>query len=327
MAFDVPADLVQLYSAQTTIEINTGSILPNLLDRRWEPELQSAYRTKIPNPTYNTPASAFTRGGDWKTATVGAQTFINFDIDQYLEVGQTIDWLDVVELPINYLDRFRQSQRVQLNKGIEANLIAALEGLVTWTSGTNEFRYGDSTDNLARDTLKPATAAATQELIDSIFDIGVTYAKSGVIGPLAATPLGGVVGGLWCLMVPEIFRYLAAALLDKKYSLDTLTDPILRRQSVFNTGAYQGSLGNVQIFSHPGLTYPTQGSGQSDHVYTYIGVPQAMAFALRPPIVQFITPDQNQTGPDYLLRQIVPFGRVGVNTGLVNRIRYFVKAS
>ena len=121
---------------------------------------------------------------------------------------------------------------------------------------------------------------------------------------------------MWAVMPIKLWRYYTDWLLDEKYQLDELTRSVLTGPSVFDSAMYRGNIHGVEIFTTSALSAPAS-SGSSQKWTFYLGVPQAITFAQRNPLVSFITPEDNQTGPDYLLRQIHTHGRLAVHENLI----------
>ncbi len=308
MAFNIPADLTIAYSELSAIQIRQASIIPPLLDRRWEPLAQTQYTVNIANPSYNTTATAYTRDGNFKALLTSDQAYISLVMSQHGEVGNALHYLDEIETPLNYLNGIRSDQSISMANYIDSNLLTYIAGLSyhanqtirsTTTSAANVWdisndAYGNSVGQL---------------LYRQINEYGDEMLSIGAINGGGESP-----SDFWCLMSVKQFRAVVDYLQGRNFSLDPLTESMLTRSSVFQQGYYRGMLNGVTLVVQPKHDPEGDASSAGDDVNMFFGCRQSIAFAERTPFMQFIRAEENQTTPDHLMRMISTFGRIRVAT-------------
>ena len=153
----------------------------------------------------------------------------------------------------------------------------------------------------------------------------VDMRRQNAIGPAALSPIGGMLGGMWCIIQPELFEIFADELLESGYQLDTLTEGVLTRGSVFKNEAFSGAFRRITIWQTSALPQPADpGTGTAtagnDKWTFYLGVPKAIAFSQVPGPVLLLSPAQNQTGPSWKLNQIVDYAVTILQLPLLRRV-------
>ena len=114
MAVEI-ADLSTYYSAMTTVDVNEMAVWPMLCNRMWEAELQGQNKVVIQDPTYNTSPADRTRGSAYTTTKAESSSDqIELVVNHRSEQRNVLDYEDSEEAPIDWLNRIRASQAIDL---------------------------------------------------------------------------------------------------------------------------------------------------------------------------------------------------------------------
>ena len=318
-------DYRKLWAARTTVELRQQSLMLNLLGGggEWtDPWVAGAQTVYIPRPDWEydatdsegVHASPRARGGDWAAALTGDQSVMAFTRSGGYATTNSVLWEDAIELPWPAVERTRSRQRYIMRKSIDEQIWALLTGGLS-----AQFQaYGSNSANIGR-TSKNASNAGARELIFTILqDYSLKLEEANVDGS------GDNVGGKWAIMPPAIFRILTQYMLAEKYSWDQLTRDLLVNNSVLVRVGYKGRLFDIDIFSWNGVPLPGSTAGantfalRSRNWPVLCGVSAGAAAALRPPLVQYWTPETNQVSdnPEHLLRQAGDFGYLTLEPSL-----------
>ena len=109
------ADLSTYYSAMTTVDVNETAVWPMLCNRMWEAELQGQNKVVIQDPEYNTAPADRTRGSDFTTTKKESSSDqIELVINHRSEQRNVLDYEDSEEAPIDWMNRIRASQAIDL---------------------------------------------------------------------------------------------------------------------------------------------------------------------------------------------------------------------
>ena len=328
MAYDYPTgvgitgDLEQAFSRLSTIDVNVGSIMPMLSDRRYEPEVQTINRTHIAKPTYNKKVVKRARGDDWKSTSTGSQEFITLIVVQEAEIDTELERLDAMELPLNYLERERMAQVAALRLEIEEDCIGLIDTDANYDTSRTYAVGTAGSDFIDKDgTSTGSVINIGKGILDSIRKFNIYLGNKGALGPASGMQIGGMLGSRNLVTGLEEFDALDQYLQSEKLSYDRLTDELLTSNSIFANEDYMGTLKGVNIFATPKITKPSA-NGAANFRNSYMFLPNAWAYAQRPSLVVMIDPVRNQTnGPNYIMRQIANYGYVVLDSQWLTRIQ------
>lgn len=294
----------EVWSSTTYLELRDQLLMLGLTTQEFsDPWVNGAHEVHIPIPTWSTvTAASRDRGGNWGTVTDTAETTGVLTRSGGYASAEQVLWEDGLELPWPAVEQTRSRMTYQIAKEIDKALFA----LVTTHAGT-AVDLGSTTDYIARATPYAASTAAAKKLPFTCIQQFATKAKrAGAIGGA-----GDTVGELWCIMAPEVFAVLGQYVLEAGYSFDRLTESVLTGPSVLTGSAWEGRLFGVDIYSSPLVVIP-----ETDAKWTVLcGGRRGYASAVRPPVVQYFPPEQNQvsTQPAHLLRQAGDYAGIGLD--------------
>ena len=312
MALQV-ADLPRIFSRRTNDILRRSIFMEMFLNRSWESELQTNYAVKIPQQNEDATATSYTRGADWKTLEGYGVSQVEFAVDQHAETGVKIGREDQLESQLNLVARQIDINAYKMAKYIHDNLFVVLRDGVKNDTTHREEKTTDSTKYLT-DESKVNDTTVKADVGARIEKMCLKMVSSEWIGRDAAVSKSPVM-----LLDPVVYTAFLAFLEDK----DTV--PEISKLSAFTQGsvAAPGLLSAMPQMSmnYRGVdivatTMATHfNDSDSDPVYPILGfLPDSYAtYARRAPITQMLTPETNQTGPWYALRQIVDFGRFILN--------------
>ena len=310
MAIEV-ADLGVEYSGMTTVDINQGSLWPNMFNRNWQAALMGVNKVVIQNPTYNTDPADRTREANFiKTPKEGSATQIELTVNVRREQANTFDYEDVEEAPIDWLNRTRMSQAATMAAGnaqsIDTAIFSAFSSLTF--GAAQQFSLGKAgTDFIATAAPHVGSGKGYGLVKDAIRAFSLYMFRNNAIQP--GQLIGGTVGTPFMVMQPELLIGFSDWLVDQGYSWDTLTQSGLVGNSVLGRGAYRGTLHGVELYSSNTMAVPAT---NKNWVF-YGATDQVMTVAQKPTFTQIISPMENQKGPKWLLRTITRWGSVEIN--------------
>ena len=308
MPLSTTTDVIEVYSGRETMVIRAALKASALVSRNYQGDLQAAYTTKIPTRNNTVTATSRTRGADWKTAQDTDITLQDFTLDQYSEVGNKIRSEDMIESPLSILRTTADDQGYaharRINHHIFYQLVNGASGTVTGaetgTKGSTNYSYID--DVGAIKTGGTATAIVDDVMIDNLEVISNFFINADLMltGEMSKTPA--------VFMNAPLFMNLRRRILDQKYA-DNLNFQLLSSGQM--EGAPPGAAARVfgmNIFVDSQLNALTSaGVDNSTNQHCILAAApaaEAAEFAIRPPTVQFLTPQTNQTSPNYVMRSI-----------------------
>ena len=332
-------DLVTSYSRRSTLDFNRMSLLRRLADDR-SSEVSASYQVLISDPQATTTGddttkygmatttvrnAAYDRSDDsWPAGQEVESEFITMPVNRVVKGAADLKYLDMVEAPLNYLERQRAKMAAVMAVDLEDDYYGFLSGLAY---GTRSATLGDAGSDFIAPPDASGKAAKTgwtdfgMDLYDAIMDFNTYLVRNSIKGPAAGVTIGGSAGMPYVAMNPQIFQHFLKWFLDKRLSWDTLTADILQNNSLLARSEYRGSLAGIPIFSTPALTEPTA----STMWRVQCGTTMANSVATRPLITQFLTPEVNQAKYRYTIKQVQFHGRVEVNPELNYEIKIRVK--
>ena len=304
MAYE-SADYRKVWASSTVVELRQQAIWLNLTSQRHTgPWVAGANSVFIPKPdwsasgTEGVQAATRARGADWATARAGDQDVVTFTRSGGYSTSNEVLWEDAVELPWPAVERTRSRQTYEMGKQIDGAIYTAIRGGLGSGSKT---KFGSDTNSIAR-TAPYAAANDTaraypREILDAF---ALKMERADADGP------GDSVGTRYAVMAPEIFTVFALDMLKEGYGWDLLTADLIRNNSVLAAAGFKGRYKGIDVMSWNGVSIPT---GATDWIIN-CGAREGVAADVRPPLVQFMTPEQNQvsTKPANLLRQAGDYG-------------------
>ena len=114
------------------------------------------------------------------------------------------------------------------------------------------------------------------------------------------------------MLPPELTLGYIGWTVKQGYQWDVLTSNALVGNTVLGGEPYTGKIYGTQVYSSNLMQVPAAGSKWE----IYMGTSTAMTVGLKPTYVQVISPQMNQAGPDWALRQIVRGGWTAINAPL-----------
>lgn len=228
--------------------------------------------------------------------------------------------LDQMQSPLPEIENTRRRIAQTISDGIENDLRTFIEGLSTTAGDATNGNAGPVTEVSLGTTgsvlIKPpasnsyedqgSTGTGADNLVLDAIDDFVLWAKSQNLIDGQAI-LGNMPATLYMVMPAYLFKYYVVnKLRDKGYSLDPLTEETLRRNSIFSSAAFMGRMGLE------GLTILTPNvlpNASSSAAWSFWGgYSEAIVGGIGAVMTQLITPEENQTGDGWVIRQIVnPF--------------------
>ena len=299
MAIEV-ADLSTYYSAMTTVDVREVAVWPMLCNRNWEAELQGQDKVVIQDPTYNTEPANRTRGADFTaTKNESSSDQIVLTVNHRNEQRNVLDYEDAEETPIDWLNRIRLSQAIDMATG-GANSI-------------NTTVYNDMTGSTFPAAQKRTLGTAGTDFIDSDNPYVGTGRGYGLVhdaitawdlymqrANLRGTTIGGSVGESCMVMSPELFSGYRGWTIEQGYQWDTLTASVLGAGGVLTGERYVGSIFGIKFITSNRYPVPTGNAMWRIHAFTT----GCFTFAMKSPLVQILSPQINQTGPYWDMKQL-----------------------
>lgn len=306
------ADLVRIYSAVSTAKLRSRLIFTQLCNRDYEAQAQGAYIVKVPTFANTVTASSYTKHADWKGVQATDVNLADLTMDQFLEVGNEVEGLDQIETMVDMVAGVADDQAYALAAGIDKNIAAAMIAGV----GTGNTTDVGTSSNYIPETGVPSATAADSFVYDVIESMGLKVMTAAIGGPAAqGSPT------VWAVMRPYLFRSLRTYLLSKNWG-DSLSTESFRDQRVgLPRPGFVGRVAGIDLYVSNNV--PDGSKSSKDQGQIICGTTRATTFASRPPIIQYLTPQTNQTVPAYYLRQIRNFGRLVTNGAIIQlgRIR------
>ena len=309
MAIEI-ADLSTYYSAMTTVDINEKAVWPMLCNRSWEAELQGQNKVIIQDPSYNTSPATRTRGADFtSTKAESSSDQIEFTITNRSEQRNILDYEDSEEAPIDWLNRIRASQAIDLivdgANSINSTVYAAMTG-ATYTA-SQKATFGTAGTDFIDDSGPYAGTGRGYGLIHDALTAWDLYLQRQNIHD--GSTIGGGVGEFCVVMHPELFSGYRSWLAENGYQWDTLTSSVLGSGGVLSGERFMGSIFGLKFITSNRYAVPTGNALWKFHAFTT----NCFTFAMKSPLVQILSPTTNQTGPYWDMKQISRWGIKEIN--------------
>ena len=324
MAFSTADDMKEAFSAQTTMDIRGNAVFYMLGDTSWESEAQTNRLVHIPNPSYS---ADFDAGNAYDRATgvVGtrrqpAQEFIDFSIDQYHQWNAELGMIDNLELPLDYVARIQRREAINITLHLDRDILNYLDDdsarttklsydaahlLSQGTVGSNGINFDDFEAKTGADAAMP---------YKQLLAFRRAMVRKGAVTGVGDNP------SMFAVMTPEQFIVMQQWLIDEKYPLPEIVTDRLVAETIFSDQPYKGRLLGVDLYTSTAIAAPTaattSGGGAEDNTHwdSYYGVRGGYAVGMRPTLVKYFPPADNQGGTHHLFDFLQQWGVVGVNT-------------
>lgn len=302
-------ELVVAYSAIETVIIRRMFRAMAFVARDHEAELQNAYTTQIPTRDHDVHATDYDRGGNWKPLENVGISLQPMTMDKASEVGNKIRREDVIESPLRMITTTAEEQgeahAKKMNRDVYDEIMGpngasgALPGALGGTKSNSDGAWVDDTGvikkagngNLADDFMLTNLKAFRNAFIraNMMFTGRMNYAPTVVMN----TPL---------------YFNLADYVLNEKLG-DRLNFEVLTESTVAAPApGFVARIMRMNIFVDDELHFlKATGTDDSANRHAMLGIApmsRSVQFAARPPAAQFLTPENNQTGPFYAIRSI-----------------------
>lgn len=286
-------ELVKMYSARATARLRNMLIWANLTTRAWQGEVQTAKSTRIYTRRDDDDVTIHTtaRGADWQTPEDTSLTSVLLEVDQQRDVSSKVEWLDETETPINLVadvaDQHAYTMAETVDTQVRGVMMAGVKADNTVTSGTPSTYIDDDGDS---------TGTNAPKLVYDALDKFALRAKQAKVARTGRMPRM-----LWAVLSPALVRHLREYLLSKNYA-DAMNVEMLRDETILmpSTG-HVARLFGVDVFES-NLAPTATVSGKKHHVIIG-GTNEGCALASRPSLSQMISPEVNQTAPEWWIRE------------------------
>lgn len=331
------------YSPVSVAELRRQTVLGMIVDRTWDGAgtSQDSVRIRVPDAWSDNVEQVTITGSasnraqadrDWGTGQgiTAAQVILQQDLEvrHIRQAGR----LDIRQSPINELEKMRQEIVGELNRHKEQTLANYIAGLTTRSTslpvaadypnadataanGNAGKPYGKTFGVAGTDFIKPDGEPSTDKakklvaelLEDAHLQFRVTdYQRNGGL-----TSMGRMSKAIYAFMHPVIARVLVRGLRDEGIYLESINATTRGFDDsgprVNGSMDYEGTYAGLHIITTtlPSLRAPTDGSKPWP---VWVMSNEAIAWTDGPILTQVLTPQTNQNGPTWQLRQIQEYG-------------------
>ena len=316
------ADLTKIWSADTVERLRKPLVWNQITtQRRTEPWVQGANRVDIPKPdwAYNSTDSeginvvSRTRDQAWGTTLGIDNDIVQFQTSGRYEAANRIPYEDELELPWNAVEETRQEQIAGMEDYLDQTIVTAIEGYPSVSvHGGNGFGTAGTNFIAPNGTITGTGASLPKAAMDAIAAraLGLNwYTNRRFKDP----------GERWALLHPTIYNIFLTYLIEQKYSWDALTENGLLRNAMpggDGEGLMAFNYRGFRCYASPAVNAAS--STQADRWTITAGLRAAVAANVRPPLVQFFSPAENQTtAPGWLIRQRGFYGIAEITDGFL----------
>ena len=342
MTFTAGTGTKRAVSAKTRKQIERTNVLLGLVDRSDEAKFKGGEeRLFMQRRTFGSSATTEVTRSDtansgglraWATLKQLNATEITVQLRDGEEQGYGVPRLDNLQSPLNEVESTRRKIAKDNSDEIETNLRDYILGLASTGNASVNGKAGPVTEetvgtsgtdsiSLSGKTLTGFTGEDNPLL--QIVDDLVLKAKRR--NWLDGVPIFGTVPATLYLVVhAELFLFqLVKSLRDAGYSLDSLTTDVLARSAVFSSSAFMGRLGVQKLtIVCPNVLAPPADVATDWEFWG--GYSEAIVGGIGPILTQLISPEDNQIGDGWALRQVVnPYYNLLTGSGIV---RYVIDA-
>ncbi len=285
------SDLVTIYSARTTTEINQRSVWSQFFNRNWEAELQGAEKVVIQDYDYNVTVSNANRGDDIKAPADISADQLTLTINKRPEVANFINYEDAGEIPVEPLSRMRAAQIAAMMAGqtesVERVLGAHVAGL-TYATGQKDTFGTAGTDFVSQ--AGEGTGKGFELVDDAIRRFEIYCQRKALFQP--GSLIGGGVGTPVVVMHPELHSGYAKWFAQTYGGAwEAVGRTVLQNSSILGAERFRGMPHGIPLFVTNDLAVPTGSSGGTTRPWKFYGITdQCNTFARKPSIVKVLDP-------------------------------------
>ena len=312
MAIEI-TDLSTYYSAMTTVDVRENAVWPALCNRNWEAELQGQNKVVIQDPTYNTDPADRTRGAAFTTTKKESSADqIELIVNHRSEQRNVLDYEDSEEAPIDWLNRIRMSQALDMATADQNSVNSTVYTDMTRAAGfTNaqKVALGTAGTDFIPNTAPYKGAGRGYGLIHDGIGMWDLYMQR---QNMRGTTIGGSVGENGIVMPPELFAGYRQWTIEQGYQWDTLTASVLNSGGILTGDRYMGSMFGIKFLTSNRYAVPT-GTGAGGRWTFHAFTTSCFTFAMKSPLVQILSPTVNQSGPEWDMKQIGRWATKEVN--------------
>ena len=318
------SDYSQLWSAQTAIELRLKSLALNLFDMTWQEDWRGGNskvtiaipdwaRNTTPNPDEGVGAVDRARGASWADDAVLDQDGVILERQGGKSVANSIGWEDALEIPWDTVSRLRSRQEYEMRIAVDTAVYNYARG----AAGTTLDVGTAGSDFVAR--IAPYNykiSAGNDHPVMIAIDAWALHAKrqNAVDGEMSPT---GSASRPFLIFQPELIKSLRSWLRKQGLHFDPLTMQLLTQNPGMAGMGYVGTLSGCDVYDWNHLAVP----GVGNKWECYAGIREAVAVAVRDPLVQVFSPEQNQSDtPGWRMRQAIEYAFVEVFDNLHQKI-------
>ena len=285
---------------------------------------------------------------DWAASKEYSGDTVTWALDQHSRASVKMRRLDVFQSPVLSVERARQDVSNKIMSAVTSNVVKYMTNLTTHAQGAAADpaanggagsimalpewgAYTSDTNGAFVDhaTGEPVSAGATgsgtnmdigYRIASGLRSASVVLARARITRNQGENISGGGVGSPFALMAPEIERAFVDWLESKGLGLESVDEPAIREGMVGgDTGSLpdaSGTYRGILIVASPDIPKP---SAAADGWPVWVGTDRAVSVGELEPVVQVLSPAENQTSPNWETREALDYGRQLVNSGLILR--------
>ena len=294
------AELSKVYVSRATGILRNALSITNGCNRDYQAALRAAYEVEVPTGEVVTGAPADrARNASWGADEAADYTLTPFRIDKEKMIGTKIDWRNQREAPFNVVARIGERHGYLIAKAVEDDIAAAI---VSGAKAGNIDKVGVAAHYIDEDG--DATGDEADDFVYDLLDKFSTVAAAAAVSSEAAA----MQRELNCWMSPALFRSLRRKLIATD-SLALLAAEAFREGNRIGMppAGFSGRIFGINV--HQSNLVPSAEVSNKTHAQLIVSTQEATTFASGMPVVQTLTPQTNQDGPQFALRQTRPWGR------------------
>ena len=322
-------DLVVLYSAIETVTIRKALKAAGLYATTYQGDLQMANTVQIPTVAAdNVTASKYTKGSDWKDPENVDISLQPFTLNEAGEVGNKIPYRDLLTSPVNLVARTGIDQGYQMASQLNTYLYdtavkAAAAALVGAQRGTKDAANAAWVDDSG-----DIRTSGNGELDPGFMEANLMAIYAWALRAGLAVETGQMGYGVVVTMTSPLWLNLLKRIKAQRYG-DALNYQTLREARIANPPAGAVAVVNnmIVVVDDELRAFKRAGGNDvldADNQHTMLAAApgtEALQRAVRPPIVQVLTPATNQKGPDAVIRSVRDYDAHVSNPALVAKIQ------
>ena len=322
MALDA-ADLVVLYSRLETRVIRRKLRALQFVSRDYEAELQNAKSIQVPTRNNTVTATSFSRGGAWKTAqeadvtlqkmTMRGNAAGSEGVGDAFEVGNKLGEEDYREGPLDQIRTLADDQGNAMGKAMNTNIYkgmmhadhganGSVTGALLGTKGATNAAWVDDMGEIQ---------TAGSGALDADFMLKNLRIFRSFFVNADLMFVGEIDYETSVIMSPPLWYNMVDRFLDQKYTTPGLNFEVISRGTLnADANGRVGFILGMSLYIDPEIkALDSNSADNSANEHSMLALARGTdwcEFATRPPTVQYLTPQTNQTSPDYVMRSIRP---------------------